>query len=75
MCVVVPGRVLAVGPQGADVMVSGRRMLASTLLIGDVQVGDHVLVSLGTIIERITEEEAQIRLHLFDFLEETLSGA
>ena len=61
MCVVVPGRVLAVGPQGADVMVSGRRTIASTLLMGDVQVGDHVLVSLGTIIERITEASLPTR--------------
>ena len=37
----------------------GREGRASTLVVPDVAVGDWVIVALGTILERIDEEEAQ----------------
>ena len=58
MCISFPGRVLSVGPAGATVRTEGRERRASTLLHPKVQAGEWVLVSVGTIVERLTDDEA-----------------
>ncbi len=58
MCIAFPGRVLGVGPDGATVRTQGRDRRASTLLHPDVQPGEWVLVSVGTIVERLNADEA-----------------
>jgi hydrogenase assembly chaperone HypC/HupF len=72
MCVGVPGEVIELVPEGAVVEVRGRRRAAATLLVPDVRPGDHVLLSGGLIVERLSEEEARERLALFDNLLEVL---
>jgi hydrogenase assembly chaperone HypC/HupF len=72
MCVALPGRVTAIDATGAQVIVRGRTRTASTLLFDDVEVGDYVLVSQGTIVDRIDEVEATVRLEMFDQLLEVL---
>jgi hydrogenase expression/formation protein HypC len=58
MCIVAPGRVIA--HHGADVLVDheGRRRRASTLLVGDVAIGDWVLIGSGTVLRRLDPAEA-----------------
>lgn len=58
MCIAFPGRVVSVDPAGATVDTEGRQRQASTLLHPDVQVGDWVLVSVGTIVERLSDTDA-----------------
>jgi hydrogenase assembly chaperone HypC/HupF len=58
MCMSFPGQVVAVGEGSAAVAIDGRTRNASTLLHPEVRVGDWVLVSVGTIIECLTDAQA-----------------
>lgn len=58
MCVGFPGQVVSVGPAGATVRTEGRTRQASTLLHPEVGPGDWVLVAVGTIVQRLSEDEA-----------------
>jgi hydrogenase assembly chaperone HypC/HupF len=58
MCLGFPGLVIAVDAAGATVETDGRRRRANTLLTPDVAVGEWVYVSAGTVIERLTPDEA-----------------
>lgn len=58
MCISAPGRVVAVDETGASVDLDGRIRRASTLLLPDLAVGDHVFVAAGTVIRRLDESEA-----------------
>ena len=58
MCLGFPGRVVAVDRTGATIETDGRRRRANTLLMPDLAVGDWVYVSAGTVIERVTADEA-----------------
>jgi len=58
MCLTMPARVLAVDDGFATVEGAGVRRRASTLLEPEVAVGDWVLVSGGTIVRRLDEEQA-----------------
>ena len=65
MCIDDPGRVVAIDSFGAIVETAARRRRASTLFLPDVSVGDWVTVAAGTIVDRLTgEEAAEIRLIL-----------
>ncbi len=69
MCVAIPGKVVAIGRDGAEVEVNGITRTATTLFAPEVQVGDYVVLSGGAIIDRLSEEEALARLDLFENLE------
>jgi hydrogenase assembly chaperone HypC/HupF len=58
MCIDDPGRVVAIDALGAIIETPAHRRRASTLLIPDVAVGDWVTVAAGTIVDRLTDEEA-----------------
>ncbi len=58
MCIDDPGRVVAIDALGAIVETPAHRRRASTLLLPDVAVGDWVTVAAGTIVDRLTDEEA-----------------
>lgn len=60
MCIAFPGLVLAIDPDGASAVVEteGRRRRASTFLVPDLSVGDWVTVAAGTVVDRLTPEEA-----------------
>jgi hydrogenase maturation factor len=53
-----PGQVVALDSDGARIRCGDEEYRATTLLIPDIAVGDHVLVQAGMIIERLTPEEA-----------------
>lgn len=52
----------------AELDVLGAQRTASTLLMPEVQVGDYVLTSLGSIVRILDEGEAQASLALFQEL-------
>jgi Hydrogenase maturation factor len=58
MCLTAPARVIAVDADGATVLLGGHERRASTLVRPDTAVGDWVVVGAGTILERMTNEEA-----------------
>jgi hydrogenase assembly chaperone HypC/HupF len=58
MCIDDPGRVIALDELGAIVETPAHRRRASTLFLPDVAVGDWVTVAAGTIVDRLTVEEA-----------------
>lgn len=60
MCVGFPGTVVAVDEFGATVDQDGRLRRASTLLIPDIALGDHVFVAAGSIVERLDPDEAEL---------------
>jgi hydrogenase assembly chaperone HypC/HupF len=62
MCLTAPARVVAVDADGATVLLGGRERRASTLVQPDTAVGDWVLVGAGTILERMSDEEAERQL-------------
>ena len=62
MCLTAPAHVIAVDANGATVLLGGRERRASTLLRPDTAVGDWVLVGAGTILERLSDEEAERQL-------------
>lgn len=60
MCIAFPGLVLAIDADGSSAVVEteGRRRRASTFLVPDLSVGDWVTVAAGTVVDRLTREEA-----------------
>ncbi|MGO0121732.1 HypC/HybG/HupF family hydrogenase formation chaperone [Desulfothermobacter acidiphilus] len=68
MCLGIPGRVVEVHPEEylAVIETFGVRQRISTFLLGEVAVGEYVMVHAGYAIEKIDLEEAQERLKLWE---------
>jgi hydrogenase assembly chaperone HypC/HupF len=66
MCIGYPAQVMALVRPDAIVAVDGRRRRASTLLLPDIAVGDFVVVAAGTIVDRLSVEEAREIQSLLD---------
>ena len=59
MCLIQTGVVVARCGDAAIVTAEGRERLVTSLLVPDLEVGDVVLVGLGTVFSRATAEEAE----------------
>lgn len=68
MCVSIPGRVVGIDGNEAQLDVLGAQRKASTLMLPEVSVGDFVLTSAGMIVEIIDEDNAQATISLFQEL-------
>lgn len=68
MCVSIPGKVVSITGQMAELDVLGATRHASTLLLPDVKVGEYVLVNAGLIAQILPEQEALITIALFEEL-------
>jgi hydrogenase expression/formation protein HypC len=67
MCSVLPAKVLAIRPpHRALVALEAGEREVSAQLVPEVQPGDYVLVNLGVAVERLSPEEAQEVLDLWD---------
>lgn len=66
MCVSYPARVLSVEADAALVDIDNQQRRASLLLVPDVRPGDWVVVTAGTIIERLEPEQAAEIRRLLD---------
>jgi hydrogenase expression/formation protein HypC len=67
MCLAIPVCVVAVmSDQGGEAEVGGVITRVSTALIGDVALGDYLIVHAGFAITRLNIEEAEKTLALFD---------
>lgn len=68
MCIAVPGEVLEVRGDVADVDFDGARKELRLDLIEDVEPGEWVLNHVGYAIKKIDEKEARETLELFEGL-------
>jgi hydrogenase expression/formation protein HypC len=72
MCLAIPGEVLAVEEDRATVDVGGvEQEVRLDTLSEDVTEGDYLLVHTGFAIQKLSPEEAEETLSLFDELIET----
>ena len=75
MCLGVPGTVVSIEGDVAEVDFRGVRRKTSLLLCPDVLEGDYVLVHVGFVIERLEKEDAEETLRLFEELERGSVGS
>jgi hydrogenase expression/formation protein HypC len=75
MCLGLPGTVVSIEGDFAEVDFRGVRRKTSLLLCPDVLEGDYVLVHVGFVIERLEKEEAEETLRLFEELERVSLGS
>lgn len=59
MCLAIPAQLIEVEGSEALADLHGNRVRISTLLVGDVKVGDWVLVHAGFAIQQLDESEAK----------------
>ena len=69
MCLGIPGKVVSISGDLAEVDFSGVAREVSLLLCPEVQEGDYVLVHVGFAIQRLEENEALETLALFREIE------
>ena len=68
MCLAVPMEVLSVDGDKAVVQSGGVEMTVSMTLVGDVPVGDFVIIHAGYALQSMSREEAMKSLAIFDKL-------
>ncbi len=64
MCLAVPGRVVSIAGNVAEVDINGIVTRADVTLVEDVVVGDYVLVHAGFAIQKYDREDAEETLKL-----------
>jgi len=69
MCLGVPGKVVFIKEDIAEVDFGGIKREVSLLICPDVMEGDYVLVHVGFAIQRLKKEEALETLALFEEIE------
>ena len=75
MCLAAPARVISVSDKAAVVDYQGAKTTARLDTLGEpVAVGDYVLVHTGFAIRRLTAEDAEETLRLFDELSQSLAA-
>jgi hydrogenase expression/formation protein HypC len=63
VCIGVPAKVIEKQEYTALVEVMGNRMTVGTILLGEFQVGDYVIVHAGQALNVIDEESARLSLN------------
>lgn len=78
MCLGIPGLVVEVEPETNTAMIEvfGVQRKVNTLLVGEVKLGEYLMVHTGFAIEKVDVEEAQERLKLWkEILADAQPGA
>lgn len=70
MCLSIPAKVESIEGEMAVVSVGGTKYDASLQMLDDVNIGDYVLLHTGFAIQKISEEEAQDTLKVFEEFED-----
>jgi len=70
MCIALPGKIVAISGEEADVLVRETIRKAGLQLYPETQLGDYVLVKSGLVVQVLPESEA---LSLIAFLDEMLA--
>ncbi|HBT20356.1 MAG TPA: HypC/HybG/HupF family hydrogenase formation chaperone [Peptococcaceae bacterium] len=69
MCLSMPARVISINGNLAEVEFMGVKKQVGTTLLKDLKVGDYVLVHAGFAIEKISAEEAEKTLKIWEEIE------
>jgi len=72
MCLAVPGRIVEIRSEGAQVDFAGVEKIVLLDLVPDARVGDYVLVHAGFAIQQLDAVEAREIIGLFDELENAM---
>ncbi|MEE4199028.1 MAG: HypC/HybG/HupF family hydrogenase formation chaperone [Bacteroidales bacterium] len=70
MCLSIPGKVISVCDEMAEVAIGGTLVKVGIQMVGDVKIGDYVLVHAGFALQIINEQEALETLQLLKELNE-----
>jgi hydrogenase expression/formation protein HypC len=75
MCLAIPMKLIEITGEGAGkVDAGGVRAEVSLAMVPDAEIGDYLIVHAGFAIEVLDQEEAQIRLDLFQEIAEATQG-
>jgi len=69
MCLSIPAKVESIDGEMAIVSVGGTRYNASLQMLDDVKVGDYILLHTGFAIQKVSKEEAEETLRVFEEFE------
>jgi len=69
MCLGVPGKIIEINGETANVSVGGTMIKAGLQLVEDAKVGEYVLIHTGFALQKISEKEAAETLKLIKELE------
>lgn len=69
MCLSIPAKVETIQDDMAIVSVGGTKYNASLQMLDDVNVGDYILLHTGFAIQKMTPEEAEESLKVFEEFE------
>ena len=70
MCLSIPAKIESIDGEMAQVSVGGATYNASLQLLDDVKIGDYILLHTGFAIQKISPEEAEETLKLFNEFED-----
>ena len=70
MCLSIPAKVISIEGELARVSVGGTEYEASIQMLEDVNIGDYILLHTGFAIQKISAEDAEETLQLFQEFEE-----
>jgi len=70
MCLSIPAKVETIEEDMAVVSVGGTKYKASLQMLDDVNIGDYILLHTGFAIQKLTPEEAEESLKVFEEFEE-----
>jgi len=70
MCLSIPAKVEKIEDDMAVVSVGGTKYNASLQMLDDVNIGDYILLHTGFAIQKLTPEEAEESLKVFEEFEE-----
>ncbi len=70
MCLSIPAKVETIENDMAVVSVGGTKYKASLQMLDDVNIGDYILLHTGFAIQKLTPEEAEESLKVFEEFEE-----
>lgn len=70
MCVAYPMQITAIADDQATITFEGTEQEVSLALLEDAQVGDYVIVHAGFALQKLSVEEAEETIKLFDELTE-----
>jgi hydrogenase expression/formation protein HypC len=71
MCLAIPAKVIRITENRAEVLIGTSTIKVGLQLVSDIQIGDHVLIHAGYVLEKIDEQEA---LQIQDLLNELQQG-
>ncbi len=70
MCLSIPAKVEVIEGEMAVVSVGGTKYNASLQMLDDVKIGDYILLHTGFAIQKLSPEEAEESLKVFEEFEE-----